>query len=197
MSDKLAEVWVIFLDCSCMRVRAFIICLVTFVFAGSALAQPQWRARPSVRAEFTNSAVVILGKVISARDGPEAGGFIKGTFYSIQVAKVFKGSPPKKVELYSENSSGRFPMKVGSSYLILAYEGVFEGIEGRRLALDNRGNSGTEKRSKNALKILNELQHNQVPKTAAFGTVRSPPINRWVVFFAAARLPKKLIEARA
>jgi hypothetical protein len=146
---------------NCMRLPTLSICLVIFVLAGSALAQPQWKTRPSVEEEFTNSAVVIVGKVISTKDVSESGGFISGTFYSIRVTEVLKGSPPKTVELYSENSSGRFPMEFGTSYLIFAYKDSFERIEGKHLAIDNCGNSGTLKQSKKALVTVRKLRPNR------------------------------------
>jgi hypothetical protein len=86
------------------------------------------KARPSIGEEFTNSAVVIVGKMISSRGVLESGGFVRGAFYSIRVAEVLKGSLSKTVEVYSENSSGRFPMQIGVSHLVFAYEGVFEGV---------------------------------------------------------------------
>ena len=141
-----------------MRLPTFTFSLAVCVFASSVLAQSQWKAHPSVGEEFTNSAVVIVGKVVSTRDVPEAGGFIRGTFYTIQVAEVLKGSSAKTVELYSENSSGRFPMQVGVSYLLFAYEGVFEGVQGSHLAIDASGNSGTLKQSKRALAIVRKLR---------------------------------------
>jgi hypothetical protein len=134
-----------------MRSLKLIFWLGAFTLGGTALADLQWKARPSVEEEFKGSAVVIVGKVINAKDVPDAGAFIKGTFYTIRVTGVLKGSPSKSVELYSENSSGRFPMKVGASHLIFAHEAVFEGIEGQRLTIDASGNSGTVKRSKKAL----------------------------------------------
>jgi hypothetical protein len=147
-----------------MRLLTFTISFAVCVLAGTALAQSHWKARPSVGEEFTNSAVVIVGRVISAKDVMESGGFIGGTLYSIQVAEVFKGSSPETIELYSENSSGRFPMAVGTSYLIFAYKAVFEGVESQNLAIDNCGNSGTLKQSKEALMIVRKLRPNTAPE---------------------------------
>jgi hypothetical protein len=148
-----------------MRSLTFVISLAAFVLAGTALAQSKWKTRPSVDEEFTNSTVVVVGKVVSTKDVLEPGGFTKGTFYTIEITEVLKGHPSKTTELYSENSSGRFPMTVDISYLIFAYEGVFEGVEGRRLAIDAAGNSGTVKESEKALVRARELREQRPNKS--------------------------------
>ena len=79
------------------------------------------------------------------------------TFYSVKVAQALKGSPSKTVELYSENSSGRFPMQIGEQYLVFADYGVFEGIRGRKLAINNCGNSAPLAKAQKALAVLHAL----------------------------------------
>jgi hypothetical protein len=54
-----------------------------------------------------------------------------------------KGERLSTVTLYSENSSGRFPMEVGVSYVIFASEGTFEFRASPEFAIDNCGNSGS------------------------------------------------------
>ncbi len=93
----------------------------------------------------------------SAKEVPSRGGFIRGTFYSVKVAQTLKGSPSNKVELYSENSSGRFPMRIGVQYLVFADYGVFEAISGERLAINNCGNSAPLSKAHKALGILRKL----------------------------------------
>ncbi len=154
-----------------MRLFSLIIYLAVVVFAGNTLAQSQWKAHPSVGEEFTNSAVVIVGEVISAKDVRESNGFIRGTFYSIRVTEALKSNPPKLVKLYSENSSGRFPMEVGTSYLVFANEAIFEGIERRHIAIDNCGNSGDLKQSKKALMIVQKLRPNHSPEPTPMGAL--------------------------
>ena len=134
--------------------------LAVLMLSGTALADREWKTHPSVEKEYESSSVVIVGKVNRAKDVRESGDFIKGTFYLIQVAEALKSRPPKIVELYSENGSGRFPMEVGVSYLIFASEDIFEGIERPRLAIDNCGNSGTLKETKKALSTARKLKHN-------------------------------------
>ena len=67
---------------------------------------------------------------------PESKKYLDGTTYSVQVEEVLRGSPGKTVKLFSENSSGRFPMEVGAAYLVFVHE------ELDRLAADYCGNSG-------------------------------------------------------
>jgi hypothetical protein len=141
-----------------MRLHGLIVPLATFLLSYTAFADWQWKAHPGTEEEFKNSAVVILGKVVSSKDVPEPGAFTRGTLYTIKVAEVFKGTQSKTIKLFSENSSGRFPMKIDASYLIFAYKGVFEGIQGPRLAINNVGNSGTVKESEKALNAVRKLR---------------------------------------
>ena len=96
----------------------------------------------TVEQELKTSPLVFVGKVTRTRRVVVRSESITGgTLYSVDVAEALKGRPPHKLELYSENSSGRFPMEVGVEYIIFADYGVFEGIRGRQLAVINCGNS--------------------------------------------------------
>src|SRR5262245_1157227 len=111
--------------------------LIIYFFALRAAAAEDtrhWKRHPGVAEEFTNSKCVFVGKAVSSRQITDKDGFIQGTFYVVQVEELLKGSPPENVEIYDENTSGRFPMRVGQEYLLFAYEGTFEGVEGLRLA---------------------------------------------------------------
>jgi hypothetical protein len=113
---------------------------------------------PSVEREFKTSAVVFVGKVSSAREvSVQSQAVSGGTFYSVAVEQVLKGTPSKTVELYSENSSGRFRMRVGVQYLVFAGYGVFEGISGQRLAINNCGNSAPLSKAHKALAKVRKL----------------------------------------
>jgi hypothetical protein len=76
---------------------------------GAASAAAYCDSFPTVEQQFKTSAIVFVGKVISTKEIPEPGGFIRGTFYSVKVAQTLKGSPSKRVELYSENISALSP----------------------------------------------------------------------------------------
>src|SRR5271170_4917467 len=66
----------------------------------------------STRAEYLRSEAVLVGSVLSERnvpgsDEPDTPG---GTFYLVRVLNTLRGTPSRTVEIFSENSSGRFPM---------------------------------------------------------------------------------------
>lgn len=90
----------------------------------------------TVQQEFGESVSVFVGRVASEEVTPESTDFFEGTTYTVIVGEALKGSPSKIVRLFSENSSGRFPMSVGSSYLVFVYESL------GRLMVNNCGNSG-------------------------------------------------------
>jgi len=135
--------------------------LITCFFALRALAADDslrdWKRHPGVEEEFTNSKCVFVGKVVSRRI-VDKDGFIQGTFYIVRVEELLKGSPPVELEIYDENSSGRFPMHAGRRYLLFAYEGTFENVEGLRLAINNCGNSGIVSHTMKELTIVRELR---------------------------------------
>jgi hypothetical protein len=138
-----------------------IICFFTLRALAADDPLGDWKRHPGVEEEFTNSKCVFVGKVISSRQIMDKDGFIQGTFYVVRVEELLKGSPLRDVEIYDENSSGRFPMKVGWKYLLFAYEGAFEGVNGLRLAIDNCGNSGTLGKLKKELTKVRELKKAQ------------------------------------
>ncbi|HTS54293.1 MAG TPA: hypothetical protein VMH26_13545, partial [Burkholderiales bacterium] len=68
--------------------------------------------------EFSDSGAVIVGSVTTQEQWSHDGEFWDGTLYTVQVSEVLKGAPTKTINIYSENSSGRFPMDIGTTYLI-------------------------------------------------------------------------------
>jgi hypothetical protein len=116
--------------------------LAVFALVASA-ADVEWKRHLSVEEEFNGSKCVFVGKVVKAKQVLDSDGFIQGTFYTVRVEELLKGNPLKEVEIYDENSSGRFPMKVGVSYFLFAHEDVFEEIQGPHLAINSSGNSAT------------------------------------------------------
>src|SRR5689334_1758249 len=75
---------------------------------------------PSIEQEYRDSSAVFTGHVVSAKDVPDFAepGFLAGTRYVVRVTKVFKGRPGRTITLFTEYSSGRFPMGVGADYLV-------------------------------------------------------------------------------
>ncbi len=89
----------------------------------------------AIKEEFSNSQSVLIGKVLSEVSVPESGKYYEGQNYAVEVQEVFKGNPPKIIPVFCENSSGRFPMVVGKTYVVFLY---YDG----RHQIDNCGNSG-------------------------------------------------------
>jgi hypothetical protein len=99
------------------------------------------------KSEYVLTAVVIsASKVPGSRDGQD----LDGTEYKLRSLRILKGHPTESFTVFSENSSGRFPMDAKKTYLVFVY-----GEHGR-LRLDNCGNSGLLNASANVLaEVLN------------------------------------------
>lgn len=103
-------------------ITRFLISLPAFAamlsFASTATAACE--RYPTVAEEFAAADYVFMVQVTSGRmdrtpADPE--GF-DGVEYTVQPLKTFKGEPPPELLLYSENSTGRFPMAVAGWYLV-------------------------------------------------------------------------------
>ena len=73
----------------------------------------------TVAQEFSGSDVVVLGKVTGQDQWSHDGEFWDGTLYTVRVTEVLKASPTTVMNTYSENSSGRFPMDIGTTYVLI------------------------------------------------------------------------------
>ncbi len=126
--------------------------------AAAASASAYCDSFPTVEQEFKTSALVFVGQVTSVREvAVRSQAITGGTFYSVEVVEVLKGRPSHNLQLYSENSSGRFPMEVGVQYVIFADYAVFEGIRGQKLAINPCGNSAPLAKAQKALAVLHAL----------------------------------------
>jgi len=90
---------------------------------------------PEIRAngEFFKATLVFTGQVIFQRYVERENE--SGWYYRIEVKEMFKGNPHGPVTVYSEDSSTRFPLKIGSKYLLFVYR------RNARLEIDSCGNS--------------------------------------------------------
>ena len=118
---------------------------------------------PSVADEFKDAAFVVTGRVLSERnisspDDPE--GF-EWTVYTVKVLETFKGKPQRTIHLVSENSSARFYMDTGESYLMFVRQSPAVVMAGQeRLPtdyVDNCGNSALIKDAEPAVKAVRAL----------------------------------------
>jgi hypothetical protein len=107
---------------------------------------------PSLEKEFASSAVVFVGTVLSERSTIESDGFYDGTTYTLQVEEIFRGMAGQTIDIFSENSSERFPMTVGSRYIVFGYS------QGGRIQIDYCGHTGVLPEKSSILKKLRELK---------------------------------------
>jgi hypothetical protein len=108
---------------------------------------------PSVGEESRSSKAVVLARVVGQREVPQAsdGFYFDGTIYRIKIERAFQGSIGTDAEVFSENSSGRFPMVVGSKYLLFINE-LHD-----RLLVDYCGHSGLLSRRGKELQEVERL----------------------------------------
>lgn len=93
------------------------------------------RVKTTVRDEYRGSDVVVVGTVVRAAPVPLSRDFQEGTAYTLRVNETLKGKAPARLRLFSENGGARFPMRVGTKYLLF-----IDHLE--RSVIDNCGNSG-------------------------------------------------------
>jgi hypothetical protein len=107
---------------------------------------------PSVEQEYRQSSIVFVGRVTAARAIPETKSSYEGTRYSIRVGEIFRGRPRRTITVFSENSSGRFPMEIGVEYLL------FLSLRaGGPPMVDSCGNSGSVSEAAPALDTVKHL----------------------------------------
>ena len=105
----------------------------------------------SVRGEFDRSIAIIVGTVVSERSVPATNDFLDGVDYTVRVAETLRGRALRSVDLFNENSSGRFPMLKGKAYVLFIYR------TRDRLMVDNCGNSGLVADKKEVLSAVREF----------------------------------------
>jgi hypothetical protein len=108
--------------------------------------------KPTVSCEFLNSDAVFVGKVISARAISPRGKQLDGWLYDLSTQELFRGSRTQVIKVFTENSSGSFPLDVGKQYLIFADE-----LDGR-LTITNCGNSALLSNAQDAIRELRSLE---------------------------------------
>jgi len=107
---------------------------------------------PSLEKEYSTSAIVFVGTALSERSTIESDGFYDGTTYTLQVEKIFRGKAGQMIDVFSENSSGRFPMTVGNRYIVFGYS------QGGRIQIDYCDHSGMLPEKSSILKKVRELK---------------------------------------
>jgi hypothetical protein len=129
---------------------------VAFLLASSIVSAVCLKGNPSIQEEYADSESVFIGRVLEKKDVSESGGYYEGDEYIVQVKEVFKGKPGKKIIIFSENSSGRFPMEIGKTYIIFLHQ------ELGRYQIDNCGNSGLLSKKQDTVRSLRQLRETMI-----------------------------------
>ena len=126
--------------------KSVIVILMSTAFpAMSACSDGDWWP---VEREAREARFVFVGTPIAEWPDPGVEGrgqWIAGTFYRLRVESVVDGAPIALVDLFSENSSGRFEMEIGVPYV------VFASSCKDRLYAYAKGNSGALRESQQVL----------------------------------------------
>ena len=137
------------------------LCLIISALAclsTSAAALAYCDQHATVQQEFAISRLVFIARVTSAREvrvrSKSATG---GMIYGVRAVESLKGKPPVTLALYSENSSGRFPMQIGTRYLVFVRHQTFEGIREQQWFIDNCGNSAPLREASKTLAAVRRL----------------------------------------
>ena len=109
------------------------------------------QGHPSVATEYQQSYGVLIGHATAEHAVP-ASNYLDGTAYSVRVDEVLRGHLPDTLEVFSDNSSGRFPMEVGGKYLLFLYRAL------DRTMVDNCGNSGLLSERASVVATVRRLQ---------------------------------------
>ena len=130
----------------------------------------------SVAHEFARAKYVVTGRVLKetwlGEDGkpkplqpPFQDGRLRpwgfdpysGALYNIRIIHVFKGKPSNRLQLFSENSTARFWLDVGSEYLFFVTDEEFDKPIGSRLTIDTCGNSATMAKAGPTIQAISPL----------------------------------------
>jgi hypothetical protein len=113
--------------------------------------------QPSVAEEYKAAKAVVVARVVRQRGVPVSGDsfYDDGTMYTVKVERAFRGNVGAEADIFSENTSGRFPMAVGARYLL------FIGKRHERLVVDYCGNSGLLSQRRKELKSIEGLHANR------------------------------------
>jgi len=133
-------------------VKIIIIIAISLLLVSNFAVAVCLKGQPSIREEYANSQSVFIGKVRLKTSVPESGGYYYGDGYTVEIQEIFKGNPTNPIVIFSENSSGRFPMSVGETYVLFVH------YELGRYQIDNCGNSGLLSEKQDSIQVLRQLK---------------------------------------
>ena len=93
-----------------------------------------------------------------------------GAYYDLEVLASFKGRPPHRVRIFSENSTARFWFDVGTKHLLFLTEETFDPPVSTALTVDTCGNSTPIKTAGRLLRRLHLLN-----EKSERGSSNTPP----------------------
>jgi hypothetical protein len=133
--------------------RSFTSTLSALLVTGTIVHAVCLNGHPAVAEEYKAAKAVVAARVVSQHDAPETndGFWYEGTMYTVKIERAFRGSVSRQAEVFSENSSSRFPMVVGSVYLLFIDE------RHDRLVVNYCGNSGVLSKRRKELRQVERL----------------------------------------
>jgi len=126
-----------------------VVALALFVGSADAVCL---EPHPKVSAEFFKSDAVFVGTVLTESTVPEKDEAYGGWVYRLRIKKTFRGLVGDTVEVFTENSSGRYPLVVGETYLL------FADTSDGRLTITNCGNSSLLSQSEDLIRQIRMIK---------------------------------------
>lgn len=139
--------------------RCMILSLLLGVQSTAALAVCTDQRQAKIKDELVNSQAVVSAHVIYSLDLREDANDTAGitaTLYTAKVTETYKGNPPGLFRVRSENTSSRFPMEVGKSYLL--FMNLDTAHRPRDYVVDQCGNSGQVEERQAAITQIMQLK---------------------------------------
>lgn len=124
--------------------------------AGPASALCTDGRHPSLPEEFADSDIVATGtarfvrRVVNPKD-PD--GYV-ATIHEIRVREIFRGRIPKRLYVETPNTSARFPLDAGTTYLLFLQRDADPALH----FVDNCGHSAPLDRARSLLPRLREMR---------------------------------------
>ena len=139
-----------------MRIATSTLTAVLFHSTAAVAYCPEY---PTIEQEFKTSEFVFIGEVRSTQKvHPGSDDFFDGINYVVKVSERLRGTPGNTVTLFSENSSGRFPMQIGAKYLVFTSLQAGTFAKAPVYTVSYCGHSGTLHSRPKTLSAIRHLQ---------------------------------------
>jgi hypothetical protein len=128
---------------------------------------PEWGDECTIAAQLRDSRAVAIVRVVGALHLPgsdDDDDYTGGDIYTLQPVEVLKGTVPTRFATFSENTSGRFPLDVGRTYLLFLGRGKNDVLW--YVQMGWRGNSGLLAEKPATLARVRQLIRAQRPPPA-------------------------------